>query len=881
MTPERWQQISQIYDAACVRPLGERAAFVAGVCGHDAGLRREVEALLDQPTSPPALEKLTPAAVARAIGDEAPATMTGRRFGPYVVHERIGAGGMGEVYRARDDRLARDVAIKVLPGALAADPERSARFQREARVLASLDHPHIGAIYGVEESEGVCALVLGLIDGETLAERIARGPLPVADALDYARQIAGALEAAHDKGVIHRDLKPANIKITRAGVVKVLDFGLAKTEQLADDRAALPTQTRTGVVMGTPAYMSPEQARGYAVDKRTDIWAFGCVLYAMLTGRDAFAGATPSDTLAAILEREPDCGALPAATPARIAQLLARCFDKDPQRRLRDVGEARVAIEEAQRAGAVGRWTPSFLAGVVVLVVIAAVIVAGLAWRQRADAVPAAAATPSDRRIAIAVLPFADISPARDQAHLADGMSEELIASMGRIPDLQVTGRESSFRFRGRNEELKTIRDALGVDYLLTGSIQRTELQLRVTLQLLDATTGFQIWSDSYDRALEDIFAIQDEISSSVAEQLGVRLGLGPNRFPGMTRNVAAYEQLLRGRLLFDRLTAESLQAAVAHFERAFAIDPSFSSALVWQSFSYYQLSQFTIEPDGATEWRRRAAATLEQARALTPEAPDVLDELARAEMNRGNWLSAARLLERLAAVRGGDVRARTLESELTAAHMTVASGRTQEAIDAFTRARVVEPLSPYVALFLGQAYSIAGRHSDALTELDRGLTLGGGEPLLRGNAILAALGSEPTSRQEIERRVAPTTVPGPFSMLNVTMARFLGDPAAARSEVRRLANTPAGQAFAGRSMLASWAAYYGDAALALEYLSEVAQGNPDFAVLWRPVMREVRRLPGFKDLVRRIGLVEYWGAYGWPDPDLCRRAADDDFTCG
>jgi predicted Zn-dependent protease len=212
---------------------------------------------------------------------------------------------------------------------------------------------------------------------------------------------------------------------------------------------------------------------------------------------------------------------------------------------------------------------------------------------------------------------------------------------------------------------------------------------------------------------------------------------------------------------------------------------------------------------------------------------------------------------------------------------MTLASGRALDAIDVFTRARVVEPLSPFVALLLGQAYSIAGRHSLALTELDRGLTLGGGEPLLRGNAILAALGSDPTSGQEIEKRVAAIPISGPFAMLNVTMARFLGDPAAARTEVRRLASTQAGQTPVGHSVLANWAAYYGDPELALEYLSRVAKGNPDFAVLWRPVMRDVRRLAGFKDLVRTIGLVEYWRAYGWPDPNLCRPAADDDFTCG
>jgi serine/threonine protein kinase/Tol biopolymer transport system component len=357
VTPDRWKQISQIYEDARTRRASEREAYLKEACAGDASLQREVQALLDQPTSPQGLEGLTPSMVAQALGpvDEG-VNVTGRRFGAYLVHERIGVGGMGEVYRARDTRLGRDVAIKVLPQAFANDADRLARFEREARVLASLDHPHIGTIHGIEESDGVRALVLGLVGGDTLAERIARGPLSIAEALEYARQIADALEAAHDRGIIHRDLKPGNIKIAPPGIVKVLDFGLAKADGLSSDAIAASMATNatgSGVVLGTPAYMSPEQARGLMVDKRTDIWAFGCVVYEMLTGRDAFGGLTPSDTLAAILERDADLQVLPAAAPPGIARLLKRCFEKDPRRRLRDIGEARIEIEEAMHALAV------------------------------------------------------------------------------------------------------------------------------------------------------------------------------------------------------------------------------------------------------------------------------------------------------------------------------------------------------------------------------------------------------------------------------------------------------------------------------------------------------------------------------------------------
>ena len=282
---------------------------------------------------------------------------SGTKLGPYEVLSPLGAGGMGEVYRARDAKLNRDVAIKVLPEAVAEDAERLARFQREAQVLASLNHPHIAAIYGLEKAGNVEALVLELVEGDTLAERIAAGPIPVDEVLAIARQIADALEAAHEKGIVHRDLKPANVKVTPEGKVKVLDFGLAKAltgDASSPDQTRSPTltaaATQAGVVIGTAAYMSPEQARGKSVDKRADIWAFGAVLYEMLAGRKAFEGETVSDTLAAVLKTDPDWSALPAETPANVRKVLRRCLERDRNRRLRDIADVRLEIEEGPGA---------------------------------------------------------------------------------------------------------------------------------------------------------------------------------------------------------------------------------------------------------------------------------------------------------------------------------------------------------------------------------------------------------------------------------------------------------------------------------------------------------------------------------------------------
>ena len=344
MSAPSWSDLETLFHEALACAPVDRAAFLAERCAGRPDLQAEVAALLRaHDNAPDDLDapRVTPH----------PQLQRGARLGPFEVVAALGAGGMGEVYRARDTKLGRDVAIKILPTIFTKDPERRARLEREAHVLAALNHPNVGAIYGFEESGDVGALVLELIEGPTLADRLAEGALPVTDALGIARQIAEALEAAHEKGIIHRDLKPANIKLRPDGVVKVLDFGLAKVvagDGSPPDVSRPPALTgQEGVILGTLAYMSPEQARGKAADRRTDVWAFGCVLYEMLSGRLAFQRATTSETIAAVLECEPDFAALPPDTPASIRGLLRRCLQKDPRQRLRDMGDARLEIAEA------------------------------------------------------------------------------------------------------------------------------------------------------------------------------------------------------------------------------------------------------------------------------------------------------------------------------------------------------------------------------------------------------------------------------------------------------------------------------------------------------------------------------------------------------
>jgi serine/threonine protein kinase/Tol biopolymer transport system component len=401
MSADRQRQLTELCHAALERHASDRAAFLREACAGDEALRQEVESLLryedagDHFLERPAVEE-----VARLVSrdPESNVDLAGRRLGVYQIGARIGAGGMGEVYRARDTKLGRDVAIKVLPPDFIRSADRRARFEREARLLASLNHPHIAHVYGFEESEGIAALVMELVPGETLDTIIRARGLSLARALAIARQICDALEAAHEKGIVHRDLKPANVQVTPDGVVKVLDFGLAKaSEGEFVDPAYLPTRTsdgtKQGVILGTATYMSPEQARGQPVDKRTDIWAFGCVLYEMLTGRRAFAGGdSPTDTLAHVIEREPDWRALPETTPEAVRRLLERSLRKDVRQRLRDIADARIEIDDAIAArpaptdrtpGISDRWLRgrsqrrAAIGGIAAIVLASAV---GIAW---------------------------------------------------------------------------------------------------------------------------------------------------------------------------------------------------------------------------------------------------------------------------------------------------------------------------------------------------------------------------------------------------------------------------------------------------------------------------------------------------------------------
>jgi len=423
LPPYDRQRLKEVFGGARARPASDRQAYLSAACAGNEALRQEVESLLASDER--AKSFLESPAVVWGDGTSH-MLIEGRRLGAYQVQALIGAGGMGQVYCARDTELNRDVALKFLPDTFASDPDRLARLTREAQTLASLNHPNIAAIYGIENSDGIRALVMELVEGEDLSQRIARGPIPLAEALPIAKQIAEALEAAHEQGIIHRDLKPANIKVRADGAVKVLDFGLAKTIEPRSSSAGAavlansPTitspaaLTAPGVILGTAAYMSPEQSKGRAADRRSDVWAFGVVLYEMLTGQSPFNGDDVSETLASILTRQPDWTVLPAATPPVIRRLLRRCLEKDPRRRLADIADARLDIDEALGGPDIDApvvlsnpRTRERLAWASSLLLVGFIVAAMMTWTTRPVSIP-----PETTRTVLSVAPTGETSGA-------------------------------------------------------------------------------------------------------------------------------------------------------------------------------------------------------------------------------------------------------------------------------------------------------------------------------------------------------------------------------------------------------------------------------------------------------------------------------------
>jgi len=529
--------------------------------------------------------------------------MIGQMLGPYRVLEKLGEGGMGEVWRARDTRLERDVALKVLPAEALADETARARLVREARLASKLNHPHICTIYDVGEAADQTYIAMELVEGQSLSDRVAHGALPVEEVLRYGQQLAGALAHAHAKGVVHRDFKSANVVVTPEGQVKVLDFGLAKRlagDEIADAAtASRPSLTEMGVLAGTLAYMAPEQLRGRPADARSDIWALGIVLYELATGKRPFEGKTGFELSSAILSQP--VPAVPPSVPAPLAGVIDRCLAKEPGDRYQRGGEVQAALEAAASGQAVPaspawrvalrrhRALAGTVAGAFALVVMAAILV-GLDVGGVRARITGGAAAPA-RAIRLAVLPFANLSGDAEQEYLSDGLTQELIAQLGRLHPgtLSVIARTSVMQYKKTNTPINQIGRELGVDYVLEGSAQREAGRIRITAELIKVADQTQLWAERYERDMAGILALQSDVAQKVAGALALRLLPAEQARLATPRRVnpEAYEAYLKGLRHVYSLTPGDADTASKYFDLALQKDPDYALAhvgvaLVW-----------------------------------------------------------------------------------------------------------------------------------------------------------------------------------------------------------------------------------------------------------------------------------------------------------
>ena len=651
---------------------------------------------------------------------------TGTRLGPYEVLSALGAGGMGEVYRARDTRLGRTVALKILPEAVAADPERVRRFEMEARSASALADPHIVTVFDVGADAGISFIVTELVEGSDLRHLLDAGPVPPTRVIDIAAQIAEGLAAAHEQGIVHRDLKPENILINRSGGVKIADFGLAKqTETSSGELSRMATaaadSTATGVVMGTVAYMSPEQARGGKVDFRSDQFSFGLILYEMAAGRRAFARDNPADTLSAILRDEPAplaSAALGVAEP--FARIVHRCLEKVPEKRYgstRDLAHDLKALAAPSSPAALpakASRRPSKLATAAVLA--AAVALAAFLLLRRAK--------PDSERIdSLAILPFANSSGKADMDFLSDGITESLINKVSQVSGLRVISRTSAFHYKGRGVDPEKVGRELNVQALLTGHVLAVGDALQVGVELVGVRDGRHIWGDQYDRKMTDIFSMQSEIASEIATALR-----GPLTRPEEgriekrpTRNLAAYQAYLKGKYFFGRSNPGDLEKALASFEEAVSLDADFALAHVGISGCYgFEASAGYRKPAEAWPKSREHAA---RAIALDDSLPDAHSALAAVLLNGDwNWAAAEKELKRAMAL--GPVDLSVAEPNDLYSFYLAAMGRLDEAVAAEKTAQTTDPLSPFLAADLAQEYYYDRSFDASIREARRALEL-------------------------------------------------------------------------------------------------------------------------------------------------------------
>ncbi len=747
----------------------------------------------------------------------------------YRILAPLGVGGMGEVYRAKDLRLGRDIAIKVLPEHLASDSSALARFEREAKAVAALSHPNILAIHDFGADGGVSFAVTELLEGETLRSRLAGGALTWRKAVEISRAIAEGLAAAHSRGIIHRDLKPENVFITHDGRVKILDFGLARWEEpsASEEETSAPTTpapTEPGTVLGTMGYMSPEQVRGQPADARSDIFSFGAVLYEMIAGRRAFSGESAAEKMAAILRDEPpDLSRSVAGVPPELARVVPHCLEKNPGERFQSARDVAFALQAVAEGSAVSEPPPT---------------------RQK----------PKGRIKSLAVLPFANVGGDAEMDYLSEGITETLISSLSRLPKLRVMARSTVFRYKADSDPQQVGRE-LDVAAVLTGKVVLRGEALAVQAELVDAGTGWRLWGDRYQRTMADVLEVEEQIAREIGEKL--RLALRPAQKKRLaqsrTVNRDAYEIYLKGRYYWNKSGVPNIQRALEYFESAIAKDPAYALAYTGISDCYAALG---MDKYGALS----PAEAFPKAKAAALKALEVDERLVEGHTSLGfvcqmnwEWSAAEEALRK--AIRGNPNYAQAHEIY---GFYLAAVGRFDGAVVEMTRAQELDPLSLNMLASFGWVYLAARRYKEAIEQCHRALEL---DP----NFVQAHLwlGLSQTENGMASEAIATFQNAAAITNRNATILGGLGiahvragEAAEARKILEELEDRSArGQYVTTASMVMLYTAL-GQKDAAFDWLEKAYTPRASFLTGLKvySFLDSLRPDPRYDDLLRRIG---------------------------
>ena len=802
----------------------------------------------------------------------------GTRLGPYEVLGLIGSGGMGEVYRARDSRLERDVALKVLPAGAMTDETARTRLVREARLASQLNHPDICKVYEVGEADRQVFIAMELVEGRALSARLADGPLPIDQVLRYGHQMADALAHAHSRGVVHRDFKSANVIITPEEQVKVLDFGLAKRltgEELADVATATQqTLTAPGMVAGTLAYMAPERLRGHPADERSDIWALGVVLHEMATGQRPFLGQTGFELAAAILSQV--ALPVPASVPAPLASVVARCREKEPRERYQQSSSVRAALE-AVASGQAGKAWPTWrvvlqrrrglllsaAGGALALLVIAAVLL-GLDVGGLRSLMAGGAVTPA-RAIRLVVLPFANLSADPDQEYLSDGLTQDVITQLGGLhpAGLEVIARTSVMRYKKRNTPVNQVGRELRVEYVLDGSVQREGSRIRIAAALIKIAGETKLWADTYERELAGILALQSEVARNVARALALKLLPAEHARLANARAVIpeAYDAYQKGTYHWQKLTREDLDTAERYFGLAIEKDPSYAPAheglaWVWSA----RQAVFTATPQEAGP---KATAAALHAIALDDTSAGAHEALATVKTwTDWDWSGAEAEWRRTLEIDP----ARANAHAYYALFLTVI-GRTEEALQHSRRSIELDPFNVLFHGFHARNLCAARRYDDAITAARNALSM---QPDVAGPAARALecafiakgmyeehlalqrerIAKDPERLAALEQGFAEAGYQGAMRRVaDLLAARYKQSGGVPNPKAPGLASQPP-------AIIATWYAHGGDYGRAIDWLEKSFQvGIGDASIASDPRWDPVRSDPRFQALIRRLRL--------------------------